>query len=76
MEVKILAASDKLCNFRPMVTEDLFCSVQQGDSAPEFVAVLFRPPHTPFHDIFDKLNLFSCYVSHSDQGRLFSIDVI
>ena len=43
-KVKKLASSNTLGPGRPEIPEYLFCSVQQGNSPPLLVGVIYRPP--------------------------------
>ena len=43
-KIKKLASSNTLGPGRPEIPEYLFCSVQQGDSPPILVGVIYRPP--------------------------------
>ena len=48
MKAKILEKSDATGTEECKEPEYLICSVQQGDSSPVFVAVVYRPPHVGF----------------------------
>ena len=47
----------------PGVPEYMICSVQQGNSAPILVSVIYRPPHVPFFegtDLVEQLTSAAC----------------
>ena len=62
-----LASSSTLGWGRPEIPEYLFCYVQQGDSSPILVGIIYRPPHIAMQkdtDLFDVLRSLSSEYSH------------
>ena len=56
----------------------LICSVQQGNSSPVFVAVVYRPPHVGLyaHDLYEHLRTCGEEFSHKIVMGDFNADLI
>ena len=66
-KIQKLASSKTRRRGKPRIPENLFCSVQQGDSPPLLVDILYRPPKIPMQkgsELFNVLRDFSSDFSH------------
>ena len=66
-KIKKLVSSKFRRRGKPQIPEYLFCSVQQGDSPPDLVGVIYRPPKIPMQkgsDLYNVLRDLSSEFSH------------